>query len=235
MARNPTYHTYVRGWGSKCVAWVSQDVRNVVQQTRELRQPGVAGIFLGFQHVWGKTHAVLIDEPKGTLMHTRSAAFDLENPDFSELHPERPRPRPVIELDIEEALRLEEARPAVSEQPAVSPNPLYDASLSPSLEQSVEPEPARYPPRERAPPRDIYKEAIEKEQAHKDSLQQIRESVHENVIAAEHEEALLCAFMDTEVPRRWADASPPPASPSPAVLRWLGRWLSGWVTGTRTR
>ena len=82
--------THARCFGTICFPIVAKEERHERVATKLLQQPGVRGMFLGYQNMWSTTFKVLLDERQGTLTHTRHASFDLDAPGYSALPDQGP-------------------------------------------------------------------------------------------------------------------------------------------------
>jgi hypothetical protein len=84
--------SHMRAFGSLCYPVIDKDARPTHKGTCELHQPGVKGIFLGYHTIWSTTYMVVIDEPRGTVVHSRHVLFNLESPDYRPLVDAQPPP-----------------------------------------------------------------------------------------------------------------------------------------------
>ena len=211
--------SHMRCFGTICYPVVDKDERAKHEQTKDLRQPAVKGIFLGYHDIWNNTYKVITNEREGTLIHSRHVLFNLESPEHSPLHddvPAHPPPPDVmVELDLPPVV-LEEASESVA--PSVEPEEAsVDVPVSPDSPVSpfqwlspdeiqqqnnpaADPEP-RYPSRARNPPVDIYEEHMPQANVIANmllELEELRDSnramlakLDEKMTILEHEDMLL--------------------------------------------
>jgi hypothetical protein len=177
--------------------------------TKELRQPAVRGIFLGYHAIWGNTYKVMTNERLGTVVHSRHVVFDIDKADYAPLEeailPDLGQFEVEQPLSLPSSVGLEEAsfEPPPTSESQQEENEIYEP-LSPeesqeedesASEQEEQPPSSRYPTRNRIQPADIYQEALDKEEEHKRARNTLLARIDLSADLAEKEHAELKSYL----------------------------------------
>ena len=77
--------SHMWSFGTVCYVVVDKPNRPNHKGTKELEQPAVKGIFLGFHTMWNDTYKAITDEARGTVVHSRHITFNRDSFDYSDV------------------------------------------------------------------------------------------------------------------------------------------------------